>query len=197
MVRISDRYSTSLGVVNLAQLGPDMEMCHFPRLASNNSANGHWKRDCVVIGLDVTVDQVQSFCASYDISPVTLFGTAWALTLSHYVGDNRVGFVLKSDVTLTSTMVFAMDKGTSILELLKVIQARHMRDLPRKANRLADIPGFFDAANRPLFNTSISVQQQQSGKAVIIASPSDQAAEDSQQVKKRAFSSGMSKHGRD
>lgn len=176
-----DTLLDSVDAMDATKSGPVPSMCHLPHLGPVTAANGHIERKCVSITLDVTLDQVKKLCASHGISPICLFEAAWALTLSYYVGNNCVGFVLKADTEAAWTMTWVdLDKVTSVLDLLQALDNQHTQESGWSVDRLADIPGFFDEANRPLFNTTVSITQQKDSTARLC----DQAAEHSQQVTK-------------
>lgn len=174
-----DTLSDPVDAMIAAKLSPVLGTCHFPRLAPVSAANGHIERKRVNVMLDATLDQVKEFCASNGYSPICIFEAAWALTLSSYVGNNCVGFVLKADAKAALTMIWIdLNKVTSLLNLLKVLDNQHKQEPGWMVEHLADIPGFFDETNKPLFNTTISIAQERDGTARV----SDQTAEHSQQV---------------
>jgi hypothetical protein len=118
--------------------------------------------------------RLYGICASRDITPATVFQTAWALVLGSYVGttDPCFGYLssgrdlpihnieaaVGSFISMMIQRVSLENKSTGLLEILLTMQNNHIRNLDYQALSLAQIHRAIGLKEGSLFNTIMSVQ---------------------------------------
>jgi hypothetical protein len=152
-------------------------MCHFPRLAKSQHRDNDESRgrrwESSVIEFDsrtVRGDLVQQFCASHRIRVNTLFEAAWALVIGKFTGNNDVGYtsitVKKTTAKEEISQLVKLcqinlddDEAAVVTGFLGIVDKESAQGELNCVNELKEIPSFFDAAGRPLYNTTFVFQE--------------------------------------
>lgn len=151
------------------------EVCSFPSLDDGMIM----EKRLVSIRLDMntfSMPDLQSFCNSNGITLSNIFHTAWALTLSCYVGSKDVTFGYLTSARdaeeiqrvqdmvgpMINTLVCRVDFSESarcLLDVLQDVQRDYMEALPHRHIALADVQHVLDLSGSNLFNTALSYRR--------------------------------------
>jgi amino acid adenylation domain-containing protein len=151
------------------------EVCSFPAL---NDGQVTEKR-LVSIRMDMdsfSMHDLQDFCNSNGLTLSNIFHTAWALTLSCYVGSQDVtfGYLTSArdaeDIRRVQEMVGPMintlvcrvdltDGARCLLDVLQDVQRDYMEALPHRHIALADVQHVLNLSGASLFNTALSYRR--------------------------------------
>jgi amino acid adenylation domain-containing protein len=151
------------------------EICSFPALDDGIIV----QKQLVSIRMDMdsfSMPDLQSFCNSNGITLSNIFHTAWALTLSRYVGSKDVtfGYLTSArdaeDLHRVQDMVGPMintlvcrvdfsDNSRCLLDVLQDVQRDYMEALPHRHIALADVQHVLDLSGASLFNTALSYRR--------------------------------------
>ncbi|KAH7409858.1 hypothetical protein DE146DRAFT_732737 [Phaeosphaeria sp. MPI-PUGE-AT-0046c] len=151
------------------------EVCSFPALDDGKAM----EKQLVSIRLDMntfSMPDLQNFCNSNGITLSNIFHTAWALTLSCYVGSNDVTFGYLTSARdaeeihrvqdmvgpMINTLVCRVDFTEStrcLLDVLQDVQRDYMEALPHRHIALADVQHVLDLSGANLFNTALSYRR--------------------------------------
>ncbi|KAI4613996.1 NRPS [Alternaria sp. BMP 0032] len=153
------------------------EVCSFPTL---DDGLGHTvAKELVTIRLDLTsisLADLQHFCNTNGITLSNVFHTAWALTLSCYIGSNDVTFGYLTSARdaeevhgvesivgpLINTLVCRVDLSDGsrcLLDILQDVQRDYMEALPHRHIALADVQHVLELSGANLFNTALSYRR--------------------------------------
>ena len=152
------------------------EACAFPQLDDGHVVK---ERQLKSIQLDfgnISILDLHSFCNTQGITLSNVFHTAWALTLSNYVGTKNVCFGYLSSARDTehingaddifgpmiNTLVYRVDLSDgsrSLLELLQGIQQDYLDAIPHRHVALADVQHLLGLSGASLFNTVLSYRR--------------------------------------
>lgn len=152
------------------------EVCSFPVLNDGLIVD---QRQLCSIRLDfgnLSVLDLQNFCNSRGITLSNIFHTAWALTLSSYVGSNDITFGYLTSArdaqeihrveemvgplinTLVCRVKFSND-SSSLLDVLRSVQQDYMDTLPHRHTSLAEVQHALGLSGASLFNTALSYRR--------------------------------------
>jgi amino acid adenylation domain-containing protein/non-ribosomal peptide synthase protein (TIGR01720 family) len=152
------------------------EVCSFPVL---NDGVVPEKRQLRSIRLDfgsLSVPDLQSFCNTQGITLSNIFHTAWALTLSQYIGSNDVTFgyltsardaqeipgveemvgPLINTITCRAKLT---DTELCLLDVLRHVQQDYLDTLPHRHVSLAEVQHTLELSGASLFNTALSYRR--------------------------------------
>jgi amino acid adenylation domain-containing protein len=158
------------------------EVCSFPSLDDGKTM----EKQLVSIRMDMksfSMSDLQNFCNSNGITLSNIFHTAWALTLSCYVGSNDVtfGYLTSArdaeDIHRVQDMVGPMintlvcrvnltESSRCLLDILQDVQRDYMEALPHRHVALADVQHVLELSGANLFNTALSYRRLPSEKPV-------------------------------
>ncbi|KAF2267152.1 acetyl-CoA synthetase-like protein [Lojkania enalia] len=161
------------------------EVCSFPMLNDGVVTEKQLCSIRVDFG-NLSILDLQTFCDSNGITLSNVFHTAWALTLSSYVGSNDVTFGYLTSARdgqeiyraeeiagpLINTLVCRVnfsDERKSLLDVLRNIQQDYMDSLPHRHVALAEIQHVLELSGASLFNTSLSYRR------LPVETPADEA----------------------
>ncbi|PSN72225.1 acetyl-CoA synthetase-like protein [Corynespora cassiicola Philippines] len=161
------------------------EICSFPILNDGVALEKHLRSIRLDFG-NLSVTDLQRFCNRHGITLSNIFHTAWALTLSLYVGTKDVTFGYLTSARdseeihgveemigpLINTIVCRIKlSGTSqcLLDVLQNVQKDYMEALPYRHTSLAEIQHALELNGASLFNTALSYRKL----------PSESSADDS------------------
>ncbi|KAH7378362.1 nonribosomal peptide synthase [Pyrenochaeta sp. MPI-SDFR-AT-0127] len=151
------------------------EVCSFPVLDDGRAV----EKRLVTIRLDLTgvgLPDLQGFCNMHGITLSNIFHTAWALTLSCYVGSDDVTFGYLTSARdseevpgvdemcgpIINTLVCRVDLSDSsrcLLDVLQDVQRDYMEAIPHRHVALADVQHALDLSGASLFNTALSYRR--------------------------------------
>jgi amino acid adenylation domain-containing protein/non-ribosomal peptide synthase protein (TIGR01720 family) len=151
------------------------EVCSFPALDDGKAL----EKRLVSIRMDMddlSMPDLQTFCNSNGITLSNIFHTAWALTLSYYVGSHDVtfgyltsardaeGIHRAQDIVgpMINTLVCRVnltDGSRCLLDVLQDVQRDYMEALPHRHIALADVQHSLDLSGASLFNTALSYRR--------------------------------------
>jgi amino acid adenylation domain-containing protein len=151
------------------------EVCSFPALDDGQSM----EKRLVSIRMDMdsfSMPDLQDFCNSNGLTLSNIFHTAWALTLSCYVGSRDVtfGYLTSArdaeDIQRVQDMVGPMintlvcrvnisDGSRCLLDVLQDVQRDYMEALPHRHIALADVQHALNLSGASLFNTALSYRR--------------------------------------
>ena len=153
------------------------EVCSFPVL---DDGLGHAvEKELVTIRMDLSsigLPDLQNFCNTNGITLSNVFHTAWALTLSCYVGSNDVTFGYLTSARdseevqgvenivgpLINTLVCRVDLSDGsrcLLDVLQDVQRDYMEAIPHRHIALADVQHVLELSGAILFNTALSYRR--------------------------------------
>ena len=153
------------------------EISSFPAL---DDGQGHLvEKDLVTIRMDLTsisLTDLQNFCNANGITLSNVFHTAWALTLSCYIGSKDVSFGYLTSARdseeiegvesivgpLINTLVCRVnlsDASRCLLDILQDVQRDYMEALPHRHTALADVQHALQLSGGNLFNTALSYRR--------------------------------------
>ncbi|KAF2683049.1 acetyl-CoA synthetase-like protein [Lentithecium fluviatile CBS 122367] len=153
------------------------EVCSFPVLNDGKLVEKQLNNIRVDFG-SLSILDLQSFCSSHGITLSNVFHTAWALTLSRYIGSNDVTFGYltsardSQDVHRVDEMVGPIintlvcrvnlcDGARCLLDILRDVQNDYM-DVQKDYRRhiaLAEVQHVLDLSGTNLFNTALSYRR--------------------------------------
>ncbi|KAH9861676.1 hypothetical protein J1614_011429 [Plenodomus biglobosus] len=151
------------------------EVCSFPALDDGRVA----PKELSSIRMDLSsigISDLQSFCNNNGITLSNVFHTAWALTLSLYVGSPDVTFGYLTSARdseevhgvneivgpIINTLVCRVDMTDSsrcLLDVLQDVQRDYMEAIPHRHIALADVQHELKLAGANLFNTALSYRR--------------------------------------
>ncbi|KAF1915917.1 hypothetical protein BDU57DRAFT_573349 [Ampelomyces quisqualis] len=151
------------------------EVCSFPALNDGKTV----EKRLVSIRMDMdsfSMPDLQNFCNSNGITLSNIFHTAWAITLSLYVGSKDVAFgYLTSardadEIHRVEAMVGPMintlvcrvnlsETSRCLLDVLQDVQRDYMEALPHRHIALADVQHVLNLSGASLFNTALSYRR--------------------------------------
>jgi amino acid adenylation domain-containing protein len=151
------------------------EVCSFPALDDGIKE----EKRLVSIRMDMdsfSMPDLQNFCNSNGITLSNIFHTAWALTISCYVGSKDVtfGYLTSArdaeDIHRVQDMVGPMintlvcrvnltESSRCLLDVLQDVQKDYMEALPHRHIALADVQHVLDLSGANLFNTALSYRR--------------------------------------
>lgn len=151
------------------------EVCAFPALDDGQSV----EKQLVSIRMDMdsfSMPDLQSFCNTNGITLSNIFHTAWALTVSCYVGSSDVTFGYLTSARdaegihrvqdivgpMINTLVCRVnlsDGSRCLLDVLQDVQRDYLEALPHRHIALADVQHVLDLAGANLFNTALSYRR--------------------------------------
>ena len=155
------------------------ELCHFPSLSHASELGVASSRASINIGGQTFV-QIQKFCEEQSVTPASLFQSAWALTLSAYTGTDSVcfGYLASGRDIPVDGITEAVGAYANMLicradisrewtgpKFVKHIHDQVIGDLSFQHCSLADVQHKLGVLKQGLFNTIISFQVHNSGKA--------------------------------
>ncbi|KAF1943906.1 acetyl-CoA synthetase-like protein [Clathrospora elynae] len=153
------------------------EVCSFPIL--DDGLGQTVEKELTTIRMDLTsigLPDLQNFCNMNGITLSNVFHTAWALTLSCYIGTNDVTFGYLTSARdaeevrgiedivgpLINTLVCRVDLGDGsrcLLDVLQDVQRDYMEAIPHRHIALADIQHVLELSGASLFNTALSYRR--------------------------------------
>jgi non-ribosomal peptide synthetase component F len=124
----------------------------------------------------ISVADFQHFCNDNGITLSNVFHTAWALTLSCYIGSDDVTFGYLTSARdseeiedvqsivgpLINTLVCRVDLSNGsrcLLDVLQDVQRDYMEALPHRHIALADVQHALELSGANLFNTALSYRR--------------------------------------
>lgn len=151
------------------------EVCSFPILNDGLVVEKQLKNirvDCGNIG----ILDLQAFCNTHGITLANIFHTAWALTLSLYVGSSDVTFGYLTSARdsedihrvqdivgpIINTLVCRVqlsDGSRSLLDIIRDVQQDYVNSIPHRHVALAEVQHVLDLAGANLFNTALSYRK--------------------------------------
>jgi len=151
------------------------EVCSFPVLDDGKTV----EKRLVSIRMDMdsfNMLDLQNFCNSNGITLSNIFHTAWALTLSCYVGSNDVTFGYLTSARdaegihrvqdmvgpMINTLVCRVnltDGSRCLLDVLQDVQRDYLEALPHRHVALADVQHTLELSGASLFNTALSYRR--------------------------------------
>ncbi|CAO2654052.1 Nn.00g107850.m01.CDS01 [Neocucurbitaria sp. VM-36] len=151
------------------------EVCSFPVLDDGRTT----EKELVSIRMDLTsigLPDLQSFCNTHGITLSNVFHTAWALTLSCYVGSDDVTFGYLTSARdseevhgvedmcgpIINTLVCRVnlaDGSRCLLDVLQDVQRDYMEAIPHRHIALADVQHVLELSGASLFNTALSYRR--------------------------------------
>ncbi|KAJ4374877.1 hypothetical protein N0V83_001955 [Neocucurbitaria cava] len=151
------------------------EVCSFPVLDDGKTT----EKELVSIRMDptsISLPDLQGFCNTNGITLSNVFHTAWALTLSCYVGSNDVTFGYLTSARdseevhgvedmcgpIINTLVCRVnlsDGSRCLLDVLQDVQRDYMEAIPHRHIALADVQHVLDLSGASLFNTALSYRR--------------------------------------
>jgi amino acid adenylation domain-containing protein len=151
------------------------EICSFPALDDGKTI----EKRLVSIRMDMdslSMPDLQNFCNSNGLTLSNIFHTAWALTLSCYVGSKDVTFGYLTSARdaedlhrvqdmvgpMINTLVCRVNLSEStrcLLDVLQDVQRDYMEALPHRHIALADVQHSLDLSGASLFNTALSYRR--------------------------------------
>ncbi|USP74910.1 nonribosomal peptide synthetase 4 [Curvularia clavata] len=137
------------------------------------------EKELVTIRMDLTsisLTDFQHFCNANGITLSNVFHTAWAITLSCYIGSQDVTFGYLTSARdsdeiedvqsilgpLINTLVCRVnlsDGSRCLLDVLQDVQRDYMEALPHRHTALADIQHALELSGASLFNTALSYRR--------------------------------------
>lgn len=137
------------------------------------------EKKLVTIRMDlssISLPDFQSFCNANGITLSNVFHTAWALTLSCYIGSDDVTFGYLTSARdseeiedvesivgpLINTLVCRVnfsDGSRCLLDVLQDVQRDYMEALPHRHTALADVQHALQLSGANLFNTALSYRR--------------------------------------
>ncbi|CAN9457853.1 unnamed protein product [Alternaria alternata] len=153
------------------------EVCSFPTL--DDGLGQTVAKELITIRLDLTsisLADLQHFCNTNGITLSNVFHTAWALTLSCYIGSNDVTFGYLTSARdaeevhgvesivgpLINTLVCRVnlsDGSRCLLDILQDVQRDYMEALPHRHIALPDVQHVLELSGASLFNTALSYRR--------------------------------------
>ncbi len=150
------------------------EVCSFPVLKDSLSVERELHSTRLDFG-GLSIMDLQAFCTSHGITLSNVFHTAWAMTLSYYIGTNDVSFGYltsarnSSDVPgaedlvgpLINTVVcrVQLPETKSLLDVLHQVQKEFMDSLSHRNTPLAEVQHSLELSGATLFNTILSYRK--------------------------------------
>lgn len=160
------------------------EVCSFPVLNDGKAPEG--ERRLVTIRMDLTkigLPDLQEFCNNNGITLSNIFHTAWALTISNYIGSGDVTFGYLTSARdpdeipgvgeivgpIINTLVCRVnisDGSRCLLDVLQDVQRDYMEAIPHQHIALADVQHALGLSGASLFNTALSYRRLPQEEAV-------------------------------
>ncbi|KAF2276611.1 nonribosomal peptide synthase [Westerdykella ornata] len=152
------------------------ELCSFPIL---NDGIVVKEKELRSIRLDLgnlSVLDLQAFCAANGITLANVFHTAWALTIGLYIGTQDVTFGYLTSARdadeldgaqdmvgpLINTLVCRVqftDSSSCLLDIVRAVQQDYMNSLPHRHTSLAEVQHALGLGGDSLFNTALSYRR--------------------------------------
>lgn len=151
------------------------EVCSFPVLNDGQKAERKLQSIRVDLG-GISFLDLQCFCSAQSFTLSNIFHTAWALTLSCYVGTNDVTFGYltsardSQDIYRVQEMVGPIintlacrvklsDGSQCLLDILQDVQRDYMDAIPHRHIALAEVQHALELSGASLFNTALSYRR--------------------------------------
>jgi hypothetical protein len=151
------------------------EVCSFPVLNDGKVVEKKLNNIRVDFG-SLSILDLQTFCNFHGITLSNIFHTAWALTLSSYIGSNDVTFGYltsardSQDIDRVQEMVGPIintlvcrvnltDGARCLLDVLRDVQKDYMDAIPHRHIALAEVQHALDLSGANLFNTALSYRR--------------------------------------
>ncbi|KAH7081202.1 hypothetical protein BKA63DRAFT_549944 [Paraphoma chrysanthemicola] len=151
------------------------EVCSFPILDDGKTV----EKQLVSIRMDMknfSMPDLQEFCNTNGITLSNIFHTAWALTLSCYVGSHDVTFGYLTSARdaedihrvqdivgpMINTLVCRVnltEGSRCLLDVIQDVQRDYMEALPHRHIALADVQHLLNLSGANLFNTALSYRR--------------------------------------
>ncbi|KAF1848737.1 nonribosomal peptide synthase [Cucurbitaria berberidis CBS 394.84] len=151
------------------------EVCSFPVLHDGRTI----EKELISIRMDLTsigLPDLQGFCNTHGITLSNVFHTAWALTLSCYVGSDDVTFGYLTSARdseevygvedmcgpIINTLVCRVNLTNGsrcLLDVLQDVQRDYMEAIPHRHIALADVQHVVELSGASLFNTALSYRR--------------------------------------
>ncbi|KAF4189626.1 hypothetical protein CNMCM7927_007310 [Aspergillus lentulus] len=149
-----------------------VEPCHFPQLNSPTQAVSPPKMRSFPVDLSEDVLKYHGFCKSHGLTVANLFKLAWALVLRLYTGSSNVCFgyapsfrdaplpgiedAVGPFINMLLCRVDMSQGSSSLLDILKDIQASSLHALEHRHVPLAEIRHRLHLAGEAMLNTGIT-----------------------------------------
>ncbi|KAF2200880.1 acetyl-CoA synthetase-like protein [Delitschia confertaspora ATCC 74209] len=150
------------------------EVCSFPILNDGLTVKNKELRSIRPDFGNLSIQDLQAFCSSHSITLSNVFHTAWAITLSCYIGSKDVTFgylTSARDVEgipgvenivgpMINTLVcrVKLSNGT-LLDVLAEVQQDYMNSIPHRHTSLAEVQHSLELGGANLFNTALSYRK--------------------------------------
>jgi amino acid adenylation domain-containing protein/non-ribosomal peptide synthase protein (TIGR01720 family) len=152
------------------------ELCSFPVLNDSIAVKEKELRSIRLDFGNLSILDLQTFCSAHGITLSNIFHTAWALTLSLYIGTNDVTFGYLTSArdageihgvedmvgplinTLVCRVKFSDGSGT-LLDILRDVQQDYMDTLSHRHTSLAEVQHALGLGGDSLFNTALSYRK--------------------------------------
>ncbi|KAF1951517.1 nonribosomal peptide synthase [Byssothecium circinans] len=152
------------------------ETCSFPMLNDGQTVEEKQLKSVRLDFGNISMLDLQSFCNTHGITLSNVFHTAWALTLSNYVGSKNVAFGYLTSARdsqdipgvqdifgpMISTLVYRVDLSDgsrSLLEVLQGVQQDYLDAIPHRHIALAEVQHLLGNPGADLFNTVLSYRR--------------------------------------
>ncbi|KAF2873546.1 nonribosomal peptide synthase [Massariosphaeria phaeospora] len=151
------------------------EVCAFPIMNDNLVVRKELRSMRLDFG-NISIMDLQTFCNSNGVTLSNIFHTAWALTLSLYVGSNDVTFGYLTSArdsesihrveemvgpiinTLVCRVKFS-ESSQCLLDVLREVQRDYLETIPHRHTSLAEVQHALELAGANLFNTALSYRK--------------------------------------
>lgn len=151
------------------------EVCSFPVLNDGQVVEKQLRSIRVDFG-NLGILDLQAFCNAHGVTLSNIFHTAWAITLSSYVGANDVTFGYLTSArdsqdihrvddmvgpiinTLVCRVKFSGD-SQCLLDVLREVQKDYLDALPHRHIALAEVQHALELSGENLFNTALSYRR--------------------------------------
>ena len=162
-----------LGLVFWKSYLDGAEVCSFPMLNDGISVEKQLLSKRLNLG-NLNFSDLRSFCGTNGLTLSNLFHTAWALTLSCYIGSRDISFGYLTSARdanihgvedmvgpLINTLVCRVkfSETQSLLEILQQVQKDCMSSLPHRYTSLAEVQHALQLSGTALFNTALSYRK--------------------------------------
>ncbi|KAF2119371.1 hypothetical protein BDV96DRAFT_486547 [Lophiotrema nucula] len=151
------------------------EVCAFPALNDGAEVQRHLQSIRLDFG-NLSILDLQAFCNTNGITLSNIFHTAWAVTLSSYVGTNDVSFGYLTSARdahdihrvdeivgpLINTLVCRVkfsEGSHCLMDVLQSVQQDYVDSLPHRHISLAEVQHALELSGASLFNTALSYRK--------------------------------------
>jgi amino acid adenylation domain-containing protein len=151
------------------------QVCSFPALNDGLVVDKQLRSVRLDFG-SLSIVDLQAFCNKQNLTLSNIFHTAWAITLSSFVGSNDVtfGYLISArdshDIPLIEEIVGPMINtlvcrvkfiggSQSLLNVLRGVQEDYMDAIPHRHTSLAEVQHVMELSGASLFNTALSYRK--------------------------------------